>query len=101
MECIVKFDVVYKQEIKSLRGLIFVSGEALPTAEQITKMFKDMKYDVVPDPADPMIYVPVQPQGDLQHIRIRELDTGDTRYTEDRDLKNIVSNLLPTKHRPM
>ncbi|WP_411348879.1 hypothetical protein [Paenibacillus sp. WLX2291] len=101
MECIVKFDVVHGQDVKSLRGLVFVDGHALPTTEQLTEMFKDMKYEVTPDRTEPMRFTPVQPSAGYDHIRIRELDTGEKKYTEDRDLKNIVSNLMPNPNRPI
>ena len=101
MECIVKFDVVHEQEIKSLRGLVFVKQDELPNVDQLTEMLHDMKYEVKADVEDPMRYVPVNPQAGFQYIRIRELDTGDKTYKEDRDLKNIVSNLLPSQNRPI
>ncbi|MFD1884605.1 hypothetical protein [Paenibacillus wenxiniae] len=101
MECIVKFDVVHEQETKSLRGLIFVKEDELPNVNQLTEMFNDMKYEVKADAADPMRYIPVHPDATYQHIQIRELDTGDKTYKEDRDLKNIVSNLLPSQNRPI
>ncbi|WP_309807382.1 hypothetical protein [Paenibacillus hunanensis] len=101
MECIVKFDVVHEQETKSLRGLIFVNEDELPNVNQLTEMLTDMKYEVKADPSDPMRYNPVNPQADYQYIHIRELDTGDKTYKEDRDLKNIVSNLLPSQNRPI
>ncbi|MEW4371253.1 hypothetical protein [Paenibacillus kandeliae] len=101
MECIVKFDVVYEHEVKSLRGLVFVNEDTLPTADQLIEMFKDMKYEVTPDRTEAMHFVPVQPQAGYTYIRIRELDTGEKKYTEDRDLKNIVSNLMPNQNRPI
>ncbi|WP_322923525.1 hypothetical protein [Paenibacillus campi] len=101
MECIVKFDVVYEQETKSLRGLVFVKGDELPNVTQLTEMFNEMNYEVQADVNDPMRYVPTNAHATFQYIHIRELDTGEKTYTEDRDLKNIISNLLPGPNRPI
>ncbi|ANF95446.1 hypothetical protein [Paenibacillus bovis] len=101
MECIVKFDVVYPHEIKSLRGLVFVDQDAMPGTEQLIGMFKDMSYQVTADPADPMRFLPAGASSTFEYIRIRELDTGEQKFTEDRDLKNLLSNLLPNQNRPI
>ena len=101
MECIVKFDVVYTEETKSLRGLVFVDQDTMPGTEQLIGMFKDMSYQVAADPADPMRFLPAGGQSHFEYIRIRELDTGEQKYTEDRDLKNLLSNLLPNQNRPI
>lgn len=101
MECIVKFDVFHEDEIKSLRGLVFVDDDKAPTTEQLEEMFKDMKYEVIADRADSLRFVPTQSPAPFNHIRIKELDTGRKKFTEDRDLKGILSNLLPTSDRPI
>lgn len=101
MECIVKFDVVHDHEVKSLRGLVFVDDDKTPTTEQLQDMFKDMKYEVAVDRGDALRFVPTQSPASFQYIRIKELDTGNKKFTEDRDLKGILSNLLPTSNRPI
>ncbi|WP_046213685.1 hypothetical protein [Paenibacillus wulumuqiensis] len=101
MECIVKFDIVHNQETKSLRGLVFVDKDSMPGTDQLTDMFKDMSYQVTADSSDPMRFLPAGPQADFEYIRIRELDTGEQKFTEDRDLKNLLSNLLPNQNRPI
>ncbi|CAJ1316871.1 hypothetical protein PO903_07840 [Paenibacillus sp. PK4536] len=101
MECIVKFDVIHDHEVKALRGLVFVEDGKAPTTEQLEEMFKDMKYEVTADRGDSLRFMPTQSPAPFHHIRIKELDTGDKKFTEDRDLKGILSNLLPTSNRPI
>ena len=97
MECIVRFNVLMKSETKQLRGLIFVKEGELPSHEQLIDMFKRMKYDVRLADPDQLLFKPVAPTAGYTAIRVTELDTGEKKYTEDRDLKAIVTQLMPPK----
>lgn len=97
MECIVRFTVVYKEGPKKLRGLIFVDEGKLPDKNQVLEMFHDMEYKVVPDDNEELVYRPADPKAAYQYIRVNELDIGQDKYTEDRNLKSIVGNLLPKR----
>ncbi|MGF7047008.1 hypothetical protein J2T13_001510 [Paenibacillus sp. DS2015] len=95
MECLVNFVVKHKnQETKQLRGLIFLNDQQRPGDEQLLQMFRDMKFDLVVADRDTLLFEPVDPSSDYISIRIVELDMGEDRYTEDRDLKTILSNFL-------
>lgn len=93
-ECIVHFEVKHKEEIKHLRGLIFLKEKQQPGDEQLLEMFKDMGYFVVLSERNTLLFKPVDPIADYVSIRITELDMGEEKYTEDRDLKTILGNLL-------
>ena len=93
-ECLVHFEVKYKEEIKQLRGIIFLDEKQQPGDEQLLDMLKDMSYNVVIADRETLLFKPVDPSSEYISIRITELDMGEERYTEDRDLKSILSNLL-------
>jgi hypothetical protein len=93
-ECTVHFEVKHKLESKQLRGIIFLDGKKQPGVEQLLEMFKDMNYDVSVTDRDPLLFMAVDPAADYISLRITELDTGEEHYTEDRDLKSILGNLL-------
>jgi hypothetical protein len=93
-ECIVHFEVKHKVESKQLRGIIFLDRKKQPGVEQLLEMFKDMNYNVTVTDHDPLMFTPVDPAADYRSLRITELDTGEEQYTEDRDLKSILNNLL-------
>lgn len=95
MECIVHFTVMNEEGPKKLRGLIFVNKGEMPSSNQILEMFHDMEYRVAQDPNDELVFRPVNPGEKYKYIRVNELDVGDDKYTEDRNLKSIVHNLLP------
>lgn len=95
MECIVHFTVGYKEGPKKLRGLIFVEEGEKPTGQQLLDMFREMEYQVVPDGNDELLFKPENPKETYAYIRVNELDMGQEKYTEDRNLKSILSELLP------
>lgn len=97
MECIVHFTVMYKEGPKKLRGLIFVDKGKLPDSGQVLEMFHDMEYQVAPDENEALVYRPTAPGATYKYIRVNEMDIGQDKYTEDRNLKSIVSNLLPKR----
>jgi len=98
MECIVHFTVGHKEGPKKLRGLIFVDTGKQPTGQQLLDMFHDMEYNVVPDERDELLFKPATPDATYTYIRVNELDMGQERYTEDRNLKSILNELIPRKH---
>ncbi len=93
-ECLVYFEVKHKEEIKQLRGLIFLDEKKQPGNEQLLEMFKDMGYMVMVSKPDDLVFKPIDPAADYLSIRITELDMGEEKYTEDRELKSILSNFL-------
>ncbi|WP_438347809.1 hypothetical protein ACP8HI_19375 [Paenibacillus sp. FA6] len=93
-ECLVHFEVKHKEETKQLRGIIFLDENQQPGDEQLLDMLKDMNYNVVIADRDTLLFKSVDPSSEYTTIRITELDMGEERYTEDRDLKSILSNLL-------
>ncbi len=93
-ECIVHFQVKHQGESKHLRGLIFLKEDQQPGNEQLLEMFKDMDYLVALSDPDSLVFKPVDPSADYESIRITELDMGEEKYTEDRDLKTILGNFL-------
>ncbi|WP_228468800.1 hypothetical protein [Paenibacillus sp. JNUCC32] len=95
MECIVHFTVGHKEGPKKLRGLIFVDKGETPTGEQLLDMFHEMEYRVVPDPHDELLFKPENGAESYTYIRVSELDMGQERYTEDRNLKALLNELLP------
>lgn len=95
MECIVHFTVGHKEGPKKLRGLIFVDKGKSPTGQQLLDMFNDMEYKIVPDPNDELLFKPENPGESYTYIRVNELDMGQERYTEDRNLKSLLNELLP------
>ncbi|ANS76835.1 hypothetical protein AWM70_21485 [Paenibacillus yonginensis] len=98
MECIVYFDVVYENEIKELRGLIFLDEDRLPAEQDYLNMFTDMGYQLRLEKQEPLTFVPAGPGAEYKEIRIRRLDTGkEEDHYEDPNLKNMVANLLPNK----
>ncbi|MEI0739771.1 hypothetical protein VQ056_29275 [Paenibacillus sp. JTLBN-2024] len=56
MECIVRFEVKYKQETKRLRGLLFVEKGKTPDTGQLIDMFKDMNYHVALADPDKLLF---------------------------------------------
>ncbi|MCM3784765.1 hypothetical protein M3231_17505 [Neobacillus mesonae] len=95
MECIVNFQVIYKnEEPKSLRGLLLLNEKTLPGPELLIPMFKRIGYDVVTENPEEMTFRPVNPNGDFIRIRVTELDTGEEVYKEDMNLRKILENLL-------
>ncbi|WP_379397095.1 hypothetical protein [Paenibacillus lentus] len=101
MECIVHFEVEYKQETKELRGLIFLDEGKAPTEKDFLLMFEDMGYKLRLTDQDNLVFTPIVPSSEYQKIRIRRLDTGEKSYQEDGELKSIISNLLPKDSRPI
>ncbi|WP_181469770.1 hypothetical protein [Paenibacillus sp. MDMC362] len=95
MECIVHFTVGHKEGPKKLRGLIFVDKGESPTGRQLLDMFHEMEYKVVPDPQDELLFKPENPGENYAYIRVNELDMGQEKYTEDRNLKSLLNELLP------
>ncbi|AZK48812.1 hypothetical protein [Paenibacillus lentus] len=101
MECIVHFEVQYKQETKELRGLIFLDEGEKPTEKDFLLMFEGMGYKLRLTDPENLVFTPIVPSSEYQRIRIRRLDTGEESYQEDRELKSLISNLLPKDSRPI
>ncbi|MDO3411457.1 hypothetical protein QWJ34_16950 [Saccharibacillus sp. CPCC 101409] len=101
MECIVRFEVMHGEAAKDLRGLIILGKDERPTEDQFLKMFARMGYNVRLDDAEQLLFKPVDPSSEIRWLRIRELDSGEEKTTEDRDLKSIIGNLLPNQNRPI
>jgi len=98
MECIVHFEVLHPGGPKQLRGLLFLDKEtAGPTESQLIDMFKDMNFDVTLADREKLIFKPVTPKENYSQIRITSLDTGKEKFSEDRELKSIIGNLLPQR----
>lgn len=95
MECIVRFTVNHAEGPKKLRGLIFVDEGKAPSTDQLLQLFRDLDYEVVPDDQDELLFKPVNSNETYESIRVNELDMGQEKYTEDRNLKAILNNLLP------
>ena len=51
-------------------------------------MFHEMEYKVVPDSHDELLFKPENPAESYTYIRVNELDMGQEKYTEDRNLKS-------------
>lgn len=101
MECIVHFDVVHKDGIKELRGLIFIDEGKMPEESDLLQMFADMGYQLQLQDRDNLIFKPTQAGADYEEIRVRRLDTGETIYKEDGELKSLLNHLLPKNSRPL
>ncbi|QDH21810.1 hypothetical protein [Saccharibacillus brassicae] len=101
MECIVHFEVMQHEELKQLRGLILIEKGERPEEEKFVKMFARMGYKVRLDDAEQRIFKPVDPSSPYQWLRIRELDLGEEKGSEYRELNAIVANLLPNRNRPI
>ncbi|GAB6992107.1 hypothetical protein [Paenibacillus pini] len=97
MECIVHFEVKHKEGVKHLRGLVFVGKGETPDAEQLIGMFKDMHYNVILSDRDKLVFTPTDALASYSSIRVTSLDTGEQKYTEDRDLKKVLGNLMPQR----
>lgn len=97
MECIVHFRVVHDEEIKELRGLIFTDDGAAPNMNQLTEMFGNMGYNVRADQTDELVFKPTDAKSGYKYIRVTELDTGEEVYSEDRNLRALLENLLPRR----
>ncbi|WP_200860820.1 hypothetical protein [Paenibacillus vortex] len=96
MECIVHFTVGHKEGPKKLRGLIFVDKGKSPTGQQLLDMFHR---NGIPrwclTPHDELLFRPENSAETYTYIRVNELDLGQERYTEDRNLKSLLNELLP------
>lgn len=101
MECIVHFDVVHPDQVKELRGLIMLDAGKAPTEADFLSMFKDMGYELKLSDKEKLVFTPVNANADYKEIRIRNLDTGGDTYVEDRNLKSVISNLLPPQSKPL
>ncbi|MGG4554885.1 hypothetical protein MKX50_03830 [Paenibacillus sp. FSL W8-0186] len=101
MECIVHFEVEYKQKTKELRGLIFLDKGKTPTEQDFLSMFGDMGYKLRLADQENLVFLPTEPSAEYQKVRIRRLDTGEENYQTDGELKSIISNLLPKDTRPI
>ncbi|MBP2001640.1 hypothetical protein J2Z69_002685 [Paenibacillus shirakamiensis] len=101
MECIVHFNVVHPDKVKELRGLILLEAGTKPTEADFLSMFSDMGFQLIVKDREKLIFAPTDPGADYKEIRIRELDTGEDKYVEDKDLKSVITNLLPPTQRPI
>lgn len=97
MECIVHFRVVHDEEVKELRGLIFTDDGTAPDMSQLTEMFGNMGYNVRVDKTDELVFKPTEAKPGYKYIRVTELDTGEEVYSEDRNLRALLENLLPRR----
>ncbi|MNJ81921.1 hypothetical protein D3C77_809830 [compost metagenome] len=64
-------------------------------------MFKDMGYELKLSDKEKLVFTPMNANADYKEIRIRNLDTGGDSYVEDRNLKSVISNLLPPQSKPL
>lgn len=102
MECIVHFEVKYNNgQKKELRGLIMVGKDQNPSREDFLLMFADMGYKLRLTDEEQLLFEASEPTANYRTIRIRRLDTGKDSYVEDRELKSILTNLIPPPSRPM
>lgn len=96
MECIVRFQVIYKdEEPKNLRGLIMVGDKQEASTDQLIPMFKKIGFDVMVENKDDLTFKPVRSDEPYTRIRVTELDTGEEVYREDANLRQILENLMP------
>ncbi|WP_068613965.1 hypothetical protein [Paenibacillus tuaregi] len=101
MECIVHFNVIHPEKTKELRGLILLAEGKAPTEEDFLSMFSDMGYQLRLSDREKLIFKPVNGDADYSEIRIQSLDTGEETYADDRNLKSVISNLLPPQSKPL
>ena len=97
MECIVHFEVLHPEGPKHLRGLLFLDDDMVPDEAQLVGMFKSMKFDVRLENREKLVFKPVNAGANFSAIRITELDTGQEKYKDDRELQKLVAHLLPQK----
>lgn len=96
MECIVRFQVIYKnEEAKNLRGLIMLGDKQEASTEKLIPMFKKIGFDVIVENPNDLTFKPVSPDAPYTRIRVIELDTGEEVYREDANLRQILENLIP------
>lgn len=96
MECIVRFQVIYKnEEAKNLRGLIMLGDNQEASTEKLIPMFKKIGFDVIVENQNDLTFKPASPDAPYTRIRVIELDTGEEVYREDANLRQILENLIP------
>ncbi|WP_127576330.1 hypothetical protein [Paenibacillus barengoltzii] len=101
MECIVHFDVVHKDEVKHLRGLLFLDQGKTPTEADYLQMFDEMGYKLRLEDWEHLVFKPTEAGADYSEIRVRRLDTGEKMYKEDGELKTLLTHLLPQEPKPL
>ncbi|GIO87582.1 hypothetical protein J25TS5_45140 [Paenibacillus faecis] len=101
MECIVHFDVHHKNEVKELRGLIFLEKGKVPSEQDFLSMFGEMGYKLRLEDKQNLVFKPTDPGADYSQIKIRRLDTGDKSYKEDTELRSLLNHLIPGESRPI
>nr|WP_026293907.1 hypothetical protein [Saccharibacillus kuerlensis] len=101
MECIVRFEVMQDKEPKQLRGLIILGKGEEPGEEQLLQMFARMGYNVRLDDPEQLLFKPTDSSASYEWLRVRELDMGEEKGSEDHYLNSIVANLLPNRNRPI
>ncbi|MGG6313156.1 hypothetical protein [Paenibacillus macerans] len=101
MECIVHFDVVHKDGVKELRGLIFLDKGKVPEESDFLQMFAEMGYKLRLEDRQSLVFKPTEAGADYSEIRVRRLDTGEKSYKEDGELKSLLTNLLPREPKPL
>jgi hypothetical protein len=97
MECIVHFKVIYPQETKMLRGLVFLESGQRPSINDFLGLFSRMGYDVKLTDEKDLIFKPVSGTKDytLDIVRV-ELDDedGEAKSYEDQQLRAILEQLI-------
>ncbi|MNI66874.1 hypothetical protein D3C76_123170 [compost metagenome] len=101
MECIVYFEVVHENEVKELRGLIFLDEGQTPSENDFLQMFEEMGYKLRLENRESLVFKPIEAGASFSQIRVRRLDTGEKSYKEDTELKSVITNLLPRESRPL
>ncbi|WP_410770917.1 hypothetical protein [Fontibacillus sp. BL9] len=101
MECIVHFEVHHRDEIKELRGLIFLEEGKTPSENDFLTMFEEMGYKLRLEDKVNLVFIPVDPAANYSKIRVKRLDTGEKTYQEDKELRSLLGNLLPGESRPL
>lgn len=101
MECIVHFNVQHRDETKELRGLIFLEKGKIPGEKDFLLMFEEMGYKLRLENRDQLIFKPIESGADYSQVRVTRLDTGEKTYQEDKELRSLLTNLIPGESRPL
>jgi len=101
MECIVHFELVRKDKVSPLRGIVDVEPGQKPSIHDLVQMFKDIDLEVVVEDTESYVFRSIVPN-DPYTIRVKKFDTGEKTddYVEDTELKSIIANFIP-KSRPL
>ena len=101
MECIVHFELVRKDKVSPLRGIVDVEPGQKPSIHDLVQMFKDIDLEVALEDSEHFVFGSILPH-DPYTIRVKKFDMGEKNddYVEDTELKSIIANFIP-KSRPL